>query len=72
MICAAVLIGLLGIILAAILLPLIGAAWGQGPIVGIALLYCGLIAVVIIGVLSALHQRLKELEGGEEELAKKY
>jgi len=36
------------------------------------LLYGGLIVAVVFGVIAALRQRLKEIEGGEEEDAKKY
>ena len=35
-------------------------------------IYCLLVAAVIAGVLIALNQRLRELDGGEEEDAKKY
>lgn len=39
---------------------------------GILIAYIGIFAAVIIGVLVALKQRLKEIAGGEEEEAKKY
>lgn len=70
--CAAVVIAILGIYLAAILYPLLGAAWGEGIAVGILIVYGLLIAAVIVGVIVALGQRLREIEGGEEENARKY
>ncbi len=71
-ICAAVVIGLLGIFLATILFPLIGEVYGQLLAVGFLLVYGLAIVAVIFGVLAALRQRLKEIEDGEEEDAKKY
>ena len=38
----------------------------------ILLLYAGCIIAVIVGIVAALNQRLREIEGGEEEEAKKY
>lgn len=71
-ICAAVVIGFLVIYLAAILFPLIGQIYGELLAVGFLVVYGVLIVAVIVGVLAALRQRLKEIEGGEEEDAKKY
>lgn len=71
-ICTAVIIGVLGIFLATILFPLLGAACGELIAVGILVVYGLLILAVIVGVLVALRQRLKEIEGGEEEDAKQY
>lgn len=70
--CAVVVIAILGIYLAAFLYPLLGASFGENMAVGILLAYGLLIAAVILGVLMALRQRLKELNSGEEEDAKKY
>lgn len=39
---------------------------------GILIVYGLLIVAVILGVLAALRQRLKEIESGEEEDAKQY
>lgn len=39
---------------------------------GILLLYIGIFAAIIVGVLLALKQRFKEIESGEEEEARKY
>ncbi len=71
-ICAAVVIGLLGIFLATILFPLIGEVYGELLAVGFLLIYGLGIIAVIIGVLVALRQRMKEIESGEEEDARKY
>lgn len=70
--CAVVVMAILGIYLAAFLYPLLGASFGESMAVGILLVYGLLIAAVILGVLMALRQRLKELNSGEEEDAKKY
>ena len=58
--------------LATILLPLIGEVYGEMLALGFLLIYGALIIAVILGILFALRQRLKEIEGGEEEDAKKY
>ena len=70
--CAAVVVGLLGLFLAAILFPLIGQAVGEAVAIGFLLVYGLVIVAIIVGVLAALHQRLKEIKGGEEDEAKKY
>ena len=70
--CAAVIVGLLGLFLASILFPLIGEAVGEAVAVGFLLVYGLVIVAVIVGVLVALRQRLKEIKGGEEDEAKKY
>lgn len=71
-ICAAVIVSLLGIFLIAFLFPLLGAAYGELMAVGIVLVYVFINVAVIVGVIIALRQRLWELESGEEEDAKKY
>ena len=71
-ICAIIVISLLSIFLATILLPLIGEVYGEMLALGLLLIYGALIIAVILGILFALRQRLKEIEGGEEEDAKKY
>lgn len=71
-ICAVVMIVLLAIFLGAIIYPLLGDAHGEIVALGILLVYGLLIFAVIIGILFALRQRLKEIEGGEEDDAKKY
>ncbi|MGN0978021.1 MAG: hypothetical protein ACI4PH_08205 [Faecousia sp.] len=69
---AAVIVGLVGLILAAVLVPLIREAYGEGIAVGFLVVYGLALVAVIVGVLAALGQRLKEIESGEEEDAKKY
>ena len=70
--CAAVIVGLLGLFLAAILFPLVGQAVGEAVAMGFLLVYGLAVVAVIVGVLAALRQRLKEIRGGEEDAAKKY
>ena len=70
--CAAVIIAALGVFLAAFLLPLLGELFGLWIAVGVLLLYGSMTVAVIVGVIVALRQRLKEIESGEEEEAKKY
>ena len=70
--CAALGIGFFAVILAVILVPMVGEAYGD-VMVGIFLLvYGGIILAIILGIAAALRQRLRELESGEEEDAKKY
>ena len=70
--CAAVIVGVLGLFLAAILFPLVGRAVGEAVAMGFLLVYGLAVVAVIVGVLAALRQRLKEIRGGEEDAAKKY
>lgn len=70
--CAAVIVGVLGLFLAAILFPLVGQAVGEAVAMGFLLVYGLAVVAVIVGVLTALRQRLKEIRGGEEDAAKKY
>ena len=67
-----VFVAFLGIFLATIILPLIGEIYGEFLAVGFLLIYGGLIVAAIAGIIIALRQRLKEIEGGEEEDARKY
>ena len=49
--------------------------WGntQDPLpIGILLIILAIPGVVVVGVVLALKQRLKEIEGGEEDEASKY
>ena len=71
-ICAVVIIGLLAVFLATILFPLVGASYGEWIALGFLAVYGLVIVAVIVGVLAALRQRLKEIESGEEEDARKY
>jgi len=71
-ICAAVVIGLMLVYLAVIMYGIIGEAEGEVFAIGFLLIYGAVIVAAIVGVVLALRQRLKEIEGGEEEDAKKY
>ena len=71
-IAASVVIGFLGLVLAALIFPLITESMGILPAVFILLLYGGVIIAMIVGIIMALRQRLKEIESGEEEDAKQY
>lgn len=71
-ICAAVIIGVLGVFLATVLFPLLGESMGEMVAVGALLIYGLLIIAVIAGVVHALRERLREIDGGEEDEAKKY
>ena len=69
---AVVIISILAIFVGCILLPLIGEVAGMFFAIMILLLYAGCIIAVIVGIVAALNQRLREIEGGEEEEAQKY
>ena len=70
--CAALGIGFFAVILAVILVPMVGEAYGDVMVWIFLLVYGGIILAIILGIASALRQRLRELESGEEEDAKKY
>ena len=70
--CAAVILGLLGIFIAMLLLTVFDAENGILIAIGILLIYVFAILAVVVGIILALRQRLKEIESGEEEAAKKY
>ena len=70
--CAALGIGFFAVILAVILVPMVGEAYGDVMVWIFLLLYGGIILAIILGIAAALRQRLRELESGEEEDAKKY
>ena len=71
-ICAAIIIGVLAIFLATFIYPLLGASYGEVIALGILIIYALAILAVIAGILLALRQRLNEIEGGEEDEARKY
>ena len=71
-ICAVVMVGFLAIWLAAIIFPLLGGLLGETAVFVLLLIYVFVIVAVMVGVLLALRQRLREIEGGEEEEAKQY
>ena len=69
---AVVIIAILGVFVGCILFPLIGEMAGRFFAFMLLLLYAGGIIAVIVGIVMALNQRLREIEGGEEEEARKY
>lgn len=71
-VCAALGIGFFAVLLAMLLFAMIGDAYGDLMPWIFVLVYGGIIAAVILGIAAALRQRLRELEGGEEEDARKY
>ena len=71
LLCAVVVVVFLGLFLGA-LLPLLDVGSGDGGAVVILILYALVLLAVIVGVVIALIQRLREIERGEEEDARKY
>ena len=69
---AVIIITMLAVFVGCILFPLISEMGGVFFAVMLLMLYVGGILAVIFGILAALKQRLEEIEGGEEEEAKKY
>ena len=69
---AVVIIGLLGGYLAVVLYGLLMEAFLPLVAAMILVIYGLVILAIMVGVVIALHQRLKELEGGEEADARKY
>ena len=69
---AVIVISILAVFVGFILFPLISEMGGVFFAVMLLMLYVGGILAVIFGILAALKQRLEEIEGGEEEEAKKY
>ena len=70
--CAAVLVLLLGVFLGVVLLPLLWMGRDTAGVVTILLIYALAVAAVMAGVLAALRQRLREIDKGEEDEAKQY
>lgn len=69
---ALMVIALMTVYLVAIIIPLVREAMGEGVVVAILAVYGALILASIVGVTLALKQRLKEIESGEEDEAKRY
>ena len=69
---AVVIITILAVFVGCILFPLIHETGGILFAVVILLLYAAVVIASIVGVIAALVQRLEEIEGGEEEEARKY
>ena len=76
LVCAAVvlafLIALLGLVLLPVVMPLLGIGTADGAAMAALGLYALVLLAVIVGVVVALVQRLREIQKGEEEDAKKY
>ena len=69
---AVIIIVVLAVFVGFILFPLISEMGGVFFAVMLLMLYIAGILAVIFGIIAALKQRLDEIEGGEEEEAKKY
>ena len=69
---ALVAIALMTVYLVAVIIPLARECLGEQIAVAILVTYAGLILASIVGVSLALKQRLKEIESGEEDEAKRY
>ena len=69
---AVVVITILAVFLGFILFPLFNEMAGMLFAAMLLLLYAVGILAVIVGVIAALSQRLRELDNGEEEEARKY
>ena len=70
-VCALVAVALLGLLLAILVYPLLWASYGDIIAVIFLAVYALIIVAIIGGILAALVQRLREIEGGEEEDARK-
>ena len=71
-IAALVMIALMTLYLVGIVIPLVRETMGVGIAVTILVIYGAVILASIVGVTLALRQRLKEIESGEEDEAKRY
>lgn len=69
---AVVIIAILAVFIGCILFPLLHEAAGMFLLVMLLLFYIGGILAVIFGIIAALRQRLREIDSGEEEEARKY
>lgn len=70
--CAGAALLLLGGVLIVLVCAAIGIGPAEGVVVGIFAVYALIILAVIGGIIAALFQRLREINGGEEDEAKKY
>lgn len=70
--CAVVGVACMALVLAVLVYPLLGASYGDRVAVLFLVVYALVIVAIIVGILAALSQRLREIDGGEEEDAKKY
>lgn len=69
---ALVMVGFLGAFMLAFLSSTLGFGDVGIGVAGIIAIYALVILAIIIGVIAAMAQRLKEIDSGEEEDAKKY
>ena len=67
-----VVIALMTLYLVGIVIPLVRETMGVGIAVTILVIYGTIILASMVGVTLALRQRLKEIESGEEDEAKRY
>ena len=72
LLCAGGAILVLGVYLGALLLPLLAEVGGHFLAAACLVLYALVVLAMIGGVIAALVQRLREIERGEEEDARKY
>lgn len=72
LVCAVVAVVFLGLLLTALLLPLLHTGSEDTAAAVIFALYALILLAMIAGILLSLRQRLREIEGGEEEDARKY
>jgi len=72
MVSAAVMIGLMGVLLAILIVPLLVENLSEMMVVLVLGFYAVMIIATIVGILLALRQRIKEIEGGEEDAASQY
>lgn len=72
LLCAGGAILVLGVYLGALLLPLLAEVSGYFLAAAFLVLYALVVLAMIGGVITALVQRLREIERGEEEDARKY
>ena len=70
--CTLVVIALMTAYLVGIIIPLAREALGEQIAVAILVIYAAVVLASIVGVTLALRQRLKEIESGEEDEAKRY
>lgn len=71
-IAAVVVIAVLSAYLGSFLFAMVAESLEGLAVALIMIVYGGMILAVIFGVVTALNQRLKEIDGGEEEDAKQY
>ena len=62
MVCAVVILGVLGVLLGLVVLPLLGLGRGDSTAVVILALYALALLAVMIGVIAATLQRLREID----------